>query len=167
MMFIEPQEFTSAKELRCHYAAVRERTMRPKNAVIQKDEVVKFIGPFTPRGWVPKVAKIEVVKVVTEAVPNRMLASKILVAVAAVMQVHPLNIIGHRRVRRYSDARNLFYYLVRKHTRLSRPAIGALLSGRDQTTVLSGERRVKENLDVWVDTIALIEQKLGITRVEL
>ena len=49
---------------------------------------------------------------------------------------------GPRRWAHWAQARKECYWLLRKHTNLSLPAIGHVMGNRDHTTVLHGIRRV-------------------------
>ena len=64
--------------------------------------------------------------------------------------ITPVDLISQRRGRTISTARQCLYYLARRHTLLSFPAIGRHLH-RDHTSVLTGERvhaaRIKSDPD--------------------
>ena len=55
-------------------------------------------------------------------------------------------LVGKGRSRRFVQARQIAMYLCRELTDLSLPKLGAAFGGRDHTTVMYAERRIRESL---------------------
>jgi len=53
---------------------------------------------------------------------------------------------GKRRLKNLVQARQVFSYLARKHTKASFQTIGHYLGGRDHTTIMHGVRQVEKQL---------------------
>lgn len=70
---------------------------------------------------------------------------------------------SHRRFRELAFARQVCYYLIRKHTTMGLIAIGKRMGGRDHATIISGVRQVRNLMQV--DTgirlqVEAIEEKI-------
>ncbi len=63
--------------------------------------------------------------------------------VCAEMQVPMGDLIGPTRVAKYTHARHVACWLMRRHTSMSLPLIGHRMGGRDHTTALNSVRRVE------------------------
>lgn len=153
MTFAEPQ---TAAELRQHYKAVRSRVW-PSVAVKPV-----FIPPAIPAYF--KTTREQERRFMAEAhglielvIKKRpeaeFLTSEqvfrtdaIFHACATVGRCTVTEIKSQRRFRQFVTARMVFYYLARKHTELSYPAIGRLVGHRDHSSVLHGIRTVEEAL---------------------
>lgn len=55
---------------------------------------------------------------------------------------------SHRRFRELSFARQVCYYLIRKHTTLGLIAIGKRMGGRDHATIIFGVNTIRNLLEV-------------------
>jgi hypothetical protein len=67
--------------------------------------------------------------------------------VSEVTGVSTGDILGPRRAPVYATARKIAYYLARKHCpELSFPAIGRIMGGRDHTTIMWGEGKIREEI---------------------
>jgi chromosomal replication initiation ATPase DnaA len=71
---------------------------------------------------------------------------RIALAVAKAHGLKFLDMISHRRSAHLVRARQHAMWEMREHTKLSYPAIGAMLGGRDHTTVLHGVRQHRRRL---------------------
>lgn len=70
---------------------------------------------------------------------------------------------GPLRYAKFKHARNICWYLLRKHTTLSYPQIGRRHSGRDHSTIIHGHRKLVELLlvdEVLAEFVKLIEFEL-------
>lgn len=70
----------------------------------------------------------------------------IIVATASYYGISPHMLYSGKRERKISHPRQVAYYLARKLTNMSYPAISSKIGGRDHTTVLYGERMVIDRL---------------------
>ena len=71
--------------------------------------------------------------------------------------------VSHRRAYYIVEARQVFYWLARKHTSFSLPQIGAFCGGRDHSTVLHGVNKIDADLGRYRKNIELCEFDLGLT----
>ncbi|SPJ27642.1 helix-turn-helix domain-containing protein [Falsiruegeria mediterranea] len=76
--------------------------------------------------------------------PPQVSADEILTVVCAHFRVTREDLSGPLRTAHISWPRQVAYWLVRAHTKMSLPAIGRLFGGRDHTTVKRGVERVEE-----------------------
>lgn len=82
-------------------------------------------------------------------------------AVCIVKNVQDCDFRSAGRCRKYVAARQLFYYMARKHTRHSYDEIGRRSGGKDHSTVMHGYRKIKASIDKYADDIAAIKHLLG------
>jgi chromosomal replication initiation ATPase DnaA len=77
-------------------------------------------------------------------------------------------IIAKTRTASPTNARHVFFYLTRKHTKLTLPVIGRMAGRRDHSTVLSGAEKIATLLlngdHRTVQSVAAIERMLGLTK---
>lgn len=71
-----------------------------------------------------------------------MTPAAVLVAVAVATGVAVETITGPRRLKSAANARHLAVYLLRRTSHLSYPEIGALLGGRDHSTIMHADRKI-------------------------
>jgi chromosomal replication initiator protein len=87
-------------------------------------------------------------------------------AVIKVSRVRKNDFLSIQRLKPIVNARQIFYYLCRKHTSHSFPAIGQRAGGKDHSTILHGANKIKllvEAGDKEVTTlITQIERELGL-----
>jgi len=74
--------------------------------------------------------------------------------------------VSHRRRHYIVEARQVFYWLARKHTSFSLPQIGAFCGGRDHTTVLHGVNKIDADLARYRKNIDLCVFDLGLTETQ-
>lgn len=77
---------------------------------------------------------------------QRVPAARIIRLCAEVFEIHPDEMSSRCRRRDIAYARFAAWDLLRRHTRLSYPAIGQKFGGRDHTTVMGGARKSGELL---------------------
>jgi chromosomal replication initiator protein len=85
---------------------------------------------------------------------------QIIRAVAEAMQVRPNDIKGDRRQQGIARARQTAMYLTRKITGLSYPAIGERFGGKDHSTVINAEQRIRQLMDEDTELRATVESLL-------
>jgi len=73
-------------------------------------------------------------------------ASSIMDTTAAYFDITVDELCGPSRNRNLVNARQIAMYLCRELTELSLPKIGQLFGGRDHTTVMHAERKIREGL---------------------
>lgn len=79
--------------------------------------------------------------------PAALTAERIIATVATQFNVQEQELLGPRRSRQVSLPRQVAMYLLREETGESLPRIGAVLGGRDHTTILYGCERIAELLE--------------------
>lgn len=92
-------------------------------------------------------------------------ASTIIAAVCAASDFTAEQIKGQKRDRPLARARQVACYLLRKHRRLSYPQIGAMLGGRDHSTIIHAVRLVEDQLGVdqpVTELVATVERAMGV-----
>lgn len=72
----------------------------------------------------------------------------IIKTVSNVYKVSISDIYGNKGVDGVRDARNMVYYLIREHTKLTYPQIAATMQKKAHATIISGRKRVKGFLKV-------------------
>ncbi|MCX6817032.1 MAG: chromosomal replication initiator protein DnaA [Candidatus Beckwithbacteria bacterium] len=77
---------------------------------------------------------------------NRLNPKQILGAVSDYYQVKPMDLRGESRLRALVLARQVAMYLLRRELFLPQTAVGALLGGRDHTTIIHGEGKIAKDL---------------------
>lgn len=85
--------------------------------------------------------------------------------VAAFFNLRTSDLKSQRRPRAISFPRQIAMHLCRKHTTASLTEVGRLFGGKDHTTVLSADRkmrRLSEEEQEIQDTISALEQRLGL-----
>ena len=70
----------------------------------------------------------------------------ILEAVAEYYQITTDDLTGESRIKEFSEPRQIVMFLGRKLTTCSTSAVGNRLGGRDHTTIMYGDNRIKERL---------------------
>ncbi len=90
------------------------------------------------------------------------MASQILKAVAGQCKIKISDILSPRRFQEIVFARDICYYLMRKHTNLSLVQIGKRLGGRDHSSVLHGIRKVLRHIDRYAVVVNEVERVLGV-----
>ena len=93
---------------------------------------------------------------------NKLTADQIIEAVARHFGVEITALQGHSRSRAIARPRQVAMYLIREETGESLPKIGAMLGGRDHTTVLYGCKRItdliEQDTDLRREVITLRQQ---------
>jgi chromosomal replication initiator protein len=79
--------------------------------------------------------------------PKTLTTEKVIEAVTQFYGVSQEELIGRRRNKEIIRPRQVAMYLARKETQASLPEIGALLGGRDHTTVLYGVEKINGHLE--------------------
>jgi hypothetical protein len=150
-MTIEPAkddwQFTSRADL---VRAVKARRMRLQPVPTKKATIVALTPiplPVAPKFKPPTSHWIMTLEEVNKEATPIYACVDILSAVAIVFKLNVTEIKAHRRYRKLSEARHIFFYLARKHTTLSYPNIGKYCGGYDHTSVMHGVSRVKDNID--------------------
>ncbi len=132
-------EFRSGAELLEHYKRVH-RIMWGQNKPVQK----RFVPPPAP---VAATSPGKPPKLVTQNPEWVFRMDAIISAVSTVMGVSPVDMKSNRRMHRIALARQIAYYIGRKHTLLSLPAMGRILGHRDHTPVLHGVRKITDLIE--------------------
>jgi chromosomal replication initiator protein len=85
----------------------------------------------------------------TDLLPSRpeLSSEEIIEAVANYYSLTTEELRGSRRTRRIALPRQIAMYLIREETESSLPQIGAMLGGRDHTTILYGYERIREQME--------------------
>ena len=73
--------------------------------------------------------------------------SQVIEIVSKFYNISVPEIVSASRSRELVQPRQVAMYLIRQETDASLPEIGALLGGRDHTTVIHGVERIKERLE--------------------
>lgn len=98
--------------------------------------------------------------------PRRIKVAEIVAECARFARIDVREMESARRAKTVCRPRQAAMYLAHKHTSRSLPEIGKKLGGRDHSTVLHGERKVKADLDaggkVFGAIIAHVERELGV-----
>jgi chromosomal replication initiator protein len=96
--------------------------------------------------------------------PNDNLTSAMIIeAICAESEIAKQELISQRRQHHLSALRQVGYYIAKKWTPRSLPAIGRAFGGRDHSTVLYGLNKVQSDLDTYAPMITAIERRLGLT----
>ncbi|WP_026784238.1 helix-turn-helix domain-containing protein [Pleomorphomonas koreensis] len=83
--------------------------------------------------------------------------------VSEVTGVSTGDILGRRRAPVYANARKIAYYLARKHCpEQSFPVIGRIMGGRDHSTVMWGEARIRAALEKGTKIPELVQADLAL-----
>jgi chromosomal replication initiation ATPase DnaA len=138
-----------------HWADVRDRSVRPLK------QSKKRLLPLAPEAPLEEIAQVERVVSEKEAQIEHLyteiealtgstgphLGHRIARAIARLHRISYQDLCSHRRAQHLVVARHHAMYEMRKHTKLSLPAIGKILNGRDHTTIIHGckqhEKRLK------------------------
>jgi hypothetical protein len=94
--------------------------------------------------------------------PKVLNLTQIRAAVGHVCQMDKVEFESCRRTKRYVEARHIFFYLARCFTSTSLPRIGRFAGGRDHTTVLHGQQRVRDKYSRFRDRIKKVCAVLGV-----
>src|SRR5262245_27303221 len=81
-------------------------------------------------------------------------------------EINMLDFVSRRRHARLVRVRHVAMYLAREHTARSYPEIAKIMGGRDHTTILHGERSIRQRLmadEALASHIATIREMLSIT----
>jgi Bacterial dnaA protein helix-turn-helix len=93
--------------------------------------------------------------------------SEVMMAVLDVVKISKKELMSTRRLRNIVIPRQIFYYLAKKHTFASFPAMGRRMGGYDHSTVMHGVMRIKEMVDDGdenvIRIIEAVEKLLGVT----
>lgn len=89
-------------------------------------------------------------------------AVDILRTVCAVTRVARNDLCGPYRWKDFIRARFLAYYILRCHTSLSLPQIGALIGRRDHSTVMNGIAKVRAAPETFEPHLSAIYQRLDL-----
>jgi len=90
------------------------------------------------------LAEIVLKDVLPNETPNQVTAATIMAVTAAYYAVTLEDLCGSSRSRQLVTARQIAMYLCREMTDLSLPKIGQLFGGRDHTTVMHANRKIRE-----------------------
>ena len=95
--------------------------------------------------------------------PSRIAPDQIIEAVATHYNLNVQDLLGRSRAQEISRPRQIAMYLLRQETQASLPQIGALLGGRDHTTILHGCDHIAELIEKDADIrreIILLRQRI-------
>ena len=90
------------------------------------------------------LAEIVLKDVLPNETPNQVTAATIMAVTAAYYAVSMEDLCGSSRSRQLVTARQIAMYLCREMTDLSLPKIGQLFGGRDHTTVMHANKKIRE-----------------------
>ena len=90
------------------------------------------------------LAEIVLKDVLPNDTPNQVTAATIMAVTSAYYAVSMEDLCGSSRSRQLVTARQIAMYLCREMTDLSLPKIGQLFGGRDHTTVMHADRKIRE-----------------------
>jgi hypothetical protein len=128
---------TYAEELRTSYIEVHKRLWG--NAIpavtVNCEPQLKTSGNATGAMWQGLAPKVPFE-------PGSRKAVEIIAAVLQVTEICRRDFMSNRRTRNFVEARQLAYWFLRHHTKLSTPQIGQMIGDRDHSTVLHGIRKV-------------------------
>lgn len=99
---------------------------------------------------------------VFEPRPDPVHLDEIVRAVCAIFQVGRVDFISERRTRKVCEARQVYYWIARKFTTRSYPAIGTLAGNKDHTTVMHGVQKLDEKFDAYRTVIEMCLFDLGL-----
>ena len=146
-MNIVAREFSSAAELRVHYAAVHARCFNPmvrpvtKPAPTVEEPVIRVFTPKLPT-WEAEAVSFDAHVIEWR---NRMAnpPKAYLKDRCRELGIRYAVMVGKDRRREISDARQLLMWEIHKQFGMSFPAIGRLFGGRDHTTALYSVRKIE------------------------
>lgn len=165
--------FTSADQLRAHYAALRKRLWTPRpivkkaalhdaeaphetvEAVIDAHSEPLAETPEEPPAAIDAIAAAppHVESIMSLRPTHRVFGNEIVAAVSKVTGISKRDLISHRRLRPFTRARCIVYLLCSMLTSASFVQIGRWLGGRDHSTVIHGICEGHRRLDSLIDDI--------------
>ena len=117
-----------------------------KSNVRQIEGVIKKLGAlrFVTNSEISiETAKAQLVGLVEEAVPQSVMAERILEDIAKRYDMTPEDIKGKKRTKEIASVRHIAIYVIREVTELSLSSIGKLFGDRDHTTILSSIENIE------------------------
>lgn len=149
---VPTREFSSVAEMQTHYAAVRSRCF-------DRAPLVKIVNELTPPEstdlesaldvvttllvWSqPVVIEREIIRVLPQE-DGQLSAHACGRLVALICDTTISKLRGESRSAEIVKARQIGYFVLHHHLRMSMPQIGRFFGGRDHTSALHGAKRVK------------------------
>jgi chromosomal replication initiation ATPase DnaA len=123
------------------------RPARPRNPFIQKPVPVEPAKPV----------QRDILHLASSYVPT---LPSLLEAVCAHLWVPKADAVSNRRNQRAVAARQIYYYLAKKHTARSLQQIGRIVGGKDHTTVLHGCQKITTRYAEYAHDIEAIEAQM-------
>lgn len=119
----------------------------PSNIRQLEGALTQFLAAQRATGVTPTVEWAHEILAVLDPGPVRPLSTAdILEAVCDHFGLRPAQLLGKRRTRSLARPRHIVMYLARQLTNASLHEVGAHLGGRDHTTVIHGERAIRNAL---------------------
>jgi chromosomal replication initiation ATPase DnaA len=87
--------------------------------------------------------------------------SEVLDAVSRALRIGKLDLVSMHRARHLTEARQIFYWIARKHTARTYPEIGRFIR-RDHATIIHGVQKIDAALDYFWPRIERVAAELGI-----
>lgn len=144
-MIVAARQFTSAAEMRAHYAAVHQRCFNPVPPAKPEPVVIEAAARFSTRKvplWMVKDIHFDAHIVVWHGrSANR--AKAYLKDRCRELGISYLAMIGAGRGKNIVPTRHLLMWEIHDKFGLSFPALGRLFGGRDHTTCLYAVRKVE------------------------
>ncbi len=147
-MSVQVQEFQSAAAQTAHQRAVRARLLGQPRPVVRV-EPAPAPEPPPPPEPIPAPRRPLVFTFLPDDQPpprKQVYAFEIRNMVAEHYGLTIEEIIGHNRHQRYVRPRHIAIFLMMKCTGMSSPRIGNLLGGRDHSTILVAEQRLRAKI---------------------
>ena len=165
-------EFTSAAQLRAHYAATAARVKYPKfkavpSYLVREPVIIEVAPVILPPIEAVVAAPIEVAA--PKPVPARVRVTVTLEQLRNIVLescgVTQAELLGGCRMVRISRARAIFAYLAKAHTKNSYHRIGGFI-GVDHSSVVNCVYRVRDNMEIYDHAIVTAERKLGLNEAD-
>jgi hypothetical protein len=166
-----PGDMTYAQQL---HAAHKARRARMYAAAYVAPEIVKIASQPVYAAPAPLtfMSHDEVLRcVITLQSPDEVATFKLDQIMKAVIEGYPIvkkELFSPCRLKKIVTARQIFYYLAKKHTFFSYPEIGRCLGGYNHTTVMHGVNRIGDRIasgdKAVIAVIETAEKLLGVAK---
>ena len=130
------------QELVERYRAAHNRLTFKKN----KPQFPALIFPKPEPELSPQSTETSIPVKVNPDLPSGHSLREIVDLVCEIEGLSILELRSQRRSRRLIDARQIYYWLARKYTLQSYPAIARFMGGRDHTTAMHGQRMLQRRI---------------------
>ena len=140
-------------------------TMIHKNVRELEGALNKIIAYHQLKGISPTAASVNMLLSSMEmhAMQKSTTPQEIIDVICSFYQVTHDDVVGASRQKRYSQPRQIIMHLLRSELSMSYPAIGNELGGRDHTTAMHADHKIKEKIETdprIKQEVELIKQKL-------